>query len=642
MGHLDQERQQQYSTKVHPYSLRDLYIGIADDLEAPTIPHRPGTIYSDPTGRFLTTSSQGNNYILVVFESDSNYIFAEPMPSQSAQRILKAYEKCHQMLVSRGITPKVLVLDNEVSNLLKQYISSTGGSLQIVPPNQHRAKAAERAIRTFKNHFISTLCSCDPLFPMHLWDRLLDQAVITLNLLRTPTINHRLSAYAQLHGSFNYLATPLGPPGTKVIIHEKPKSRGTWAPHGVEGWYLGPAMDHYRSYHMYVPSTKSTRVADTLVWLPSHVVMPTASSTDIAMAAAYDLTQALLHPSPASALSPLTDSQTNALKELAAIFGTVVSTPPTAQLDLLPTLPTHDEPRVPPAEQLHSDPRVPSNGSKRLSTAEPNGPTAVPRVSLNLAPPIATVPAEPRVSLNPAPPIEPVPGAPGPNELPTVNTRVRWSDPPIITEPLSSPLTTNVPVTHPTIDLSYSRYNHNGPQRRRQQRHNRRHRNPLHLPTVSHSTSVPTVTAESHLILPTTTTTPVPNTTPIPILASDPVTTDPAMTALNHSQPIQATRRSTHGKKVVRFDPRTHRLLPIPTYHANSLTSVPSSADTFLTESSEIRLRQALKGPDASIWARAVTMELGRYQHHAVHTTLPETFRLYLILLSNSMFNQYE
>jgi len=235
-------------------------------------------------------------------------------------------------------------------------------------------------------------------------------------------------------------------------------------------------------------------------------------------------------------------------------------------------------------------------------------------VSLNPAPPFATVPAEPRVSLNPAPPMATVPGAPGLNELTTVNPRVRWSDPisTLITEPLSSPLTTNVPVTHPTIDLSYSTYNHNGPQRRRQQRHNRRDRNPINLPTVSHSPSVPTITAESHLILPTTTTTPPPVTTPIPTLASDPVSTDPVMAALNHSQPVNATRRSTRGKKIVRFDPRTHRLLSTPTYHANSLTSVPSSADTFLNESSEIRLRQALQGPAASIWERAVTMELAR------------------------------
>jgi len=117
MGHLDQDRQQQYSTKVYPDSSRDLYLGIADSLEAPTIPHRPGTIYSDPTGRFITTSSQGNTYILIVFDTDSNYIFAEPMPSCSAHQILKAYDKCHCLLVSRGITPHVHVLDNEVSTL---------------------------------------------------------------------------------------------------------------------------------------------------------------------------------------------------------------------------------------------------------------------------------------------------------------------------------------------------------------------------------------------------------------------------------------------------------------------------------------------------------------------------------------------
>ena len=67
MGHLDQTPQARYSTKIRPHYSRDLYIGIVEDIETPTIPHRPGTLYSDPTGRFITTSSQGNNYILVVF-----------------------------------------------------------------------------------------------------------------------------------------------------------------------------------------------------------------------------------------------------------------------------------------------------------------------------------------------------------------------------------------------------------------------------------------------------------------------------------------------------------------------------------------------------------------------------------------------
>ena len=54
---------------------------------------------------------------------------------------------------------------------------------QLVPPGMHRRNAAERAIRTFKNHFIAGLCSVDKDLPLHLWDRLLPQAELTLNLL---------------------------------------------------------------------------------------------------------------------------------------------------------------------------------------------------------------------------------------------------------------------------------------------------------------------------------------------------------------------------------------------------------------------------------------------------------------------------
>ena len=58
-------------------------------------------------------------------------------------------------------------------------------------------------------------------------------------------MNPKLSGYAQLHVQFNYDATPLALPGTQVIINKKPTVRGTWAYHGVKGWYLGPLMNHY-------------------------------------------------------------------------------------------------------------------------------------------------------------------------------------------------------------------------------------------------------------------------------------------------------------------------------------------------------------------------------------------------------------
>ena len=55
-------------------------------------------------------------------------------------------------------------------------------------------------------------------------------------------MNPKLYGYAQLHGEFNYNTTPLAPPGTQIIIHDKPTVRVTWAAHGVKRWYLGPSM----------------------------------------------------------------------------------------------------------------------------------------------------------------------------------------------------------------------------------------------------------------------------------------------------------------------------------------------------------------------------------------------------------------
>ena len=99
----------------------------------------------------------------------------------------------------------------------------------------HQINAAERAVRTFKNHFIAALCTVDPLFPFYLWDHLLPQVTTTLNMLRRSQLNAGLSAYEHLDGIHNFERTPLAPLGCKVKIHEKSHKRLTYAPHSVNG-----------------------------------------------------------------------------------------------------------------------------------------------------------------------------------------------------------------------------------------------------------------------------------------------------------------------------------------------------------------------------------------------------------------------
>ena len=149
--------------------------------------------------------------------------------------------------------------------------------LELVPPGCHRRNAAEVAIRNFKAHFLSILAGTDPDFQMQLWDRLLPQAKITLNLLRQANANPKLSAYAYLNGPFDYNKMPLAPMGSKVQIHEKTDNRGTWAYHSVDGWYLYTSSEHYHIHNCHVKATRSEQLSDTVQFQVKDITNPTVT-----------------------------------------------------------------------------------------------------------------------------------------------------------------------------------------------------------------------------------------------------------------------------------------------------------------------------------------------------------------------------
>ena len=121
---------------------------------------------------------------------------------------------------------------------------------------------------------------------------------MTLNLLRTSRLNPKLSIYSQLWGPFDFNRTPIAPLGTKLLNYEKPGPCEYWAPHAIDGWYIGPAMQHYRCFRVCATATNAERIVDTIVWYPNNYTMLHATSLDTATVATYDLTQALLRPCP--------------------------------------------------------------------------------------------------------------------------------------------------------------------------------------------------------------------------------------------------------------------------------------------------------------------------------------------------------
>ena len=98
------------------------------------------------------------------------------------------------------------MLDNKCSAEFKEAIRDNQMAYELVPPDDHGRNIAERVIQTANSHIISVLCGSDPNFLLHLWDFLLPQMEIQLNLLRQSCTVPKVLAYAHHYGAYDYNA----------------------------------------------------------------------------------------------------------------------------------------------------------------------------------------------------------------------------------------------------------------------------------------------------------------------------------------------------------------------------------------------------------------------------------------------------
>jgi hypothetical protein len=119
-------------------------------------------------------------------------------------------------------------MDNEAPKGLRQHFIAKNIQYEFVPPFTHRANKAERAIQTFKRHFISILAGAHPSFPIDFWHELIPQAEITLNMMCAFADQRNISAYHGIHRKpYDFLSHPLlAPCGTLIVLHNS--QRETW------------------------------------------------------------------------------------------------------------------------------------------------------------------------------------------------------------------------------------------------------------------------------------------------------------------------------------------------------------------------------------------------------------------------------
>ena len=73
---------------------------------------------------------------------------------------------------------------------------------------------------------------------------------------------------------------PISTPGVKVAIHQKSTQRPSWGFHAEMGFYVGPAMEHYRCFQCYFPNTGATRITDTVKFYPHDEPFPEVGVKD--------------------------------------------------------------------------------------------------------------------------------------------------------------------------------------------------------------------------------------------------------------------------------------------------------------------------------------------------------------------------
>ena len=164
MGHLNQERKNQQSTKnqsnkPEPTDETECYFPQmktekSNMLFSKIQPYAPKLMaYGDLTGQFPYKSLNSNFYIYVLYDYNSNSILVQAIPNRQAWTIAQAWQALTDQLNTNGHKYNNFVLDNEILTDLRKAFSKYHITYECVLPKIHCCNAAERAEQTFKNHF---------------------------------------------------------------------------------------------------------------------------------------------------------------------------------------------------------------------------------------------------------------------------------------------------------------------------------------------------------------------------------------------------------------------------------------------------------------------------------------------------------
>ena len=96
---------------------------------------------------------------------------------------------------------------------------------------------------------------------------------------------------------YNFDATPIGPTGSCMLTHNKATLQRSWDYCCRKGFYIGPALKHYRCYQVLSKDTRAITISDAVNFRHHNLPGPALSTADKLLGALQHLNTNLANTS---------------------------------------------------------------------------------------------------------------------------------------------------------------------------------------------------------------------------------------------------------------------------------------------------------------------------------------------------------
>ena len=122
-----------------------------------------------------------------------------------------------------------------------------------------------------------------------------------------------------LEGQFDFNKTPIAPPGTKVMLHDKPVQRKSWNPMDLKAGTWGLPWSIIAATG-YIQTKQDPKGLWTRCISPQKTTVLYQSPTDVVVQAIETIQQVCKNPTPSTPFTHVNHNQLDAIKKLAELF----------------------------------------------------------------------------------------------------------------------------------------------------------------------------------------------------------------------------------------------------------------------------------------------------------------------------------